>query len=228
MTDHDDLRFSLGSYLAGALDSTARGELEAHLGGCDECRNELAELSRLPRFLARLSSAELESAEREDDLLTPPPSLLPGLLSRARAVEAAGRRRLWRWRVAAAGMGLAAAVAALVIVLPATSPLTPAGASYQLHPSVGSTGVSGEVRLDGRPWGTEVALSMRGLPPGTNCVAVVAGRDGHTEVLGNWGPTPNHAATVLVTTGLPSTGLAKVTIQTTAGRPLLSADVPSS
>lgn len=219
MTDHAGLRCSLGSYLAGALDATARGELEAHLHDCGACREELAELSALPGLLSRLTPAELD-----EDLLAPPAGLLSGLLARARAVEEAARRRLWRWRVAAGAFGVAAAVSVAVVVLPGTS-LTPGGPTYQLRPAVSLTGIGGQVTLARRPWGTELVLSLRGLPAGTDCVAIVSGQDGHTEVVGNWGPTSNHVANVQVATDMAAGGLARVSIQTTAGRPLLGADV---
>lgn len=217
MTDHAGLRLSLGSYLAGVLDAAARGELEAHLHHCDACRSELAELSALPRLLARLTPAELDEGP-----LTPPASLLPGLLSRAHEAQTGARRRLWRWRAAAAALGAAAVV---VVVLPTAAPPTPAGRTYQLHPTAAVAGIGGQVTLARKPWGTELALSLRGLPPGTACVAVVSGRDGQTEVVGNWGPTANHVAKVLVATGLPSDRLASVAVKTVAGRSLLSVDV---
>lgn len=48
---------------------------------------------------------------------------------------------------------------------------------------------------------------------------------GHTEVVGNWGPTSNHVANVQVATNIAAGGLVRVGIQTTAGRRLLGADV---
>ncbi|MFN2452507.1 MAG: anti-sigma factor [Candidatus Dormibacteria bacterium] len=221
MTDHAGLRVSLGSYLADALDANTRDEVEAHLEHCDACRDELAELSALPRFLAQLTPAEAVAG------VAPPETLLPELLSRARAMQARARRRLWRWRAAAAGLGAATAVAAVIAVLPAAVPASPASLSYQLRPSVASTGMSGQVSLDRKPWGTQMALSMQGLPSGTACMAVVTSRDGRTQVIGNWGPTPNHVAKVVVATGLQPGSLASVSIETVGGSPLLSAQMPS-
>ncbi len=36
------------------------------------------------------------------------------------------------------------------------------------------------------PWGSRVAMTLRGLTPGTSCRLVVHARDGRTESVGSW------------------------------------------
>ncbi|MGH9068380.1 MAG: anti-sigma factor family protein, partial [Acidimicrobiales bacterium] len=55
--EHDQARLSLGAYVLGALEAPERDELEAHLGDCPECREELVALGRLPSLLAGLDEA---------------------------------------------------------------------------------------------------------------------------------------------------------------------------
>ena len=221
MSDHDDLRLSLGSYLAGALQPGARADLEAHLQHCNACREELAALSILPGLLARVRPAELG-----DGLLTAPDALLPGLLSRSRAIRRTTRRRLRFWRATAAAAALAAAAAGGLAVFMAPSPpepTRPAGSSYQLRPSLTASRTAGRVTLARKPWGTELVLTLRGLPAATSCTVVVTGPRGHAETVGAWGPTPDHAARVVASTAFPPAELTGVTVETTAGRALLTA-----
>jgi hypothetical protein len=220
MTDHADLRLALGSYLAGALDAAARSELEEHLDGCIACREELAELAVLPGFLARLTPGELESGA-----VSVPEGLLPGLLAQAREISTSSRLRLRRWRMLAGTLGVAAAaaLAAAVVVVPST----PSGPAYHFRSALASAPLAGRVILTSRPWGTELTLSLKGLPPGTGCLAVVSGLDGSTQVVGNWGPTPAHSVQVEVATAMPSDELAAITVETVAGKPLLTVRLPA-
>lgn len=217
MTDHAAMARLLGSYLAGALNSDDRLEVESHLGRCGECREELARLSALPAALARLSPSEFEAED-----LAPPLSLLPGLLARAAKAESRGRHRLWAWRaVATAAIATTAAAGVVGLVAKGAS----SGPVFPLRPAVALAGLNGRVTLDHKPWGTEMVLSLSGLPQGTSCVAVVVGRDGKAQEIGNWGPTPTRVATVEVATSLSSGTLGGITIETTTGKPLLRADL---
>jgi predicted anti-sigma-YlaC factor YlaD len=139
---------------------------------------------------------KLAPGEVDPGALSLPEGLLPGLIARARAIETRNRLRLRRWRVLNGVLGAATAAA-----------------------------TAGDVTLIARPWGTQLLLSLRGLPTGTSCVAVVVGRDGHTDVVGDWGPTADHLARVEVATRMSTGSLAGVTIENAAGKPLLTAAV---
>ncbi|WP_067181654.1 anti-sigma factor family protein [Microtetraspora niveoalba] len=90
----DDVRISLGAYVLGALDDEETAQVEAHLDECPDCPAELAELSGLPPFLARVSEEDIRHAAE------PPREVLDRLLA------ATVRRR----RLSRAMLGLAASV----------------------------------------------------------------------------------------------------------------------
>lgn len=217
MNDHDDFRLSLGSYLVGALDPAQRAGLEIHLHSCGVCRDELSYLSVIPAFLGRLSTEEFERGHPPL-----PETLLPGLLERARVVELAERRRLRRWRRATAALALAAAGLLGVLALPAHRAASPLGPSYALRPTVAAVRLTGDVTLVHRAWGTAMVLSVKGLPSGVNCVAVLEDSHGRVEDVGFWGPTPTHDVQVQVASDMTTAALSRLTIETIAGRPLLT------
>jgi hypothetical protein len=53
-----EVRLLLGVYLLGAIGTADRGQVDAHLPGCRDCRDELAGLASLPGLLARVSADE--------------------------------------------------------------------------------------------------------------------------------------------------------------------------
>ena len=215
MSNHNELRLALGSYLVGALSPSERVVFEGHLRDCELCRQELNELSVLPGFLGRLTPEQVVGG-----FPAPPESLLTGLLARASFVERSRASRLRRWQGAVAALTLAAAATIGVLVLPATS--TP-GTSYQLHSALASTSSAGVVTLVSKPWGTELLLTMKNLPPGTSCVAVVTSKSGRSEVVGTWGATVTRAARVTLATDVSTPHLRSITVDTAAGIRVLNA-----
>ncbi|GAC1443430.1 MAG: anti-sigma-L factor RslA [Mycobacteriales bacterium] len=210
--NHDEAQRSLASYVLGALAPGERRDVDTHLAGCPACREELASYAGLPGLLSRL-----ELSEAVGDSLLPPPSLLPSVLT---AVEAARRdqhRQVSRWRIAAAGLTAAAALAGVLAVTgrPGTAP-----SPRQL---VAAAGVSsrGSVSLQPRPWGTELHLRLRGLPPADGYAAYAVDRSGARTLAASWGPTPDGQAAVPAATRLPPKELSRVVVQTRAGQELL-------
>lgn len=217
MNEHEDFRLSLGSYLVGALDPAERAELEAHLRGCRVCRDELSYLSVIPGLLGRLSSEEFANGQPPV-----PETLLPGLLERARVADLAAHRRLRRWRGATAALTLVAASVLGVVALRALSTSSPSGPTYALRATVAATHLSGDVTLVPKTWGTAMALSVSGLPAGVSCVAVLEGSHGRIEDVGFWGPTPTHDVQVQLASDMTTSTLSRLTIETIAGRSLLT------
>ncbi len=240
MTNHDDLRLSLGSYLTGALGPTARAEIDVHLQHCEPCRAELVELAALPGLLGRLGPGQFD-AQRTDPSMRgtspsasdrvgaaaaggPPDGLLSGLLAQAREIQDRSRRRFRRLQAATAAVAVAAIVAAAFAVAPA---LTPApGVTYQLRAEATSAHLAGRVTLLPKPWGTELTLTLQGLPAHEDCTAVVTGVDGQRATIGNWSATPDHVALVDVASDLSPSQLASLTVQTLTGTPLLGVTLP--
>jgi hypothetical protein len=244
MTNHDDLRLSLGSYLTGALGPTARAEIDDHLQHCDPCRAELVELAALPGLLGRLGPGRpgpgrpgvepFDSSVFGPHPIVPdrvgtvsagsPDGMLNKLLAQARRTEDRSRRRLRRLRAAAAGLGAAAVAASAFAVAPTLTPVP--GTSYQLRAEAPLIRLAGRVSVLPKPWGTELALSLRGLPAREDCMAVVTGVTGQRSIIGNWSVTPDHVARVDVASDLAPAQLASLTVETVAGAPLLEVTLP--
>lgn len=210
--NHDEAQRSLASYVLGALAPGERRDVDTHLTDCPACREELASYAGLPGLLSRL-----ELSEAVGDSLLPPPSLLPSLLT---AVEAARRdqhRQVSRWRLAAAGLTAAAALAGVLAVTgrPGTGPSP--------RPLVAAAGVNarGSVSVQPRPWGTELHLLLRGLPPADGYAAYAIDQSGARTLAASWGPTPDGRAAVPAATRLSSKALSRVVIQTRDGQELL-------
>ena len=108
-------------------------------------------------------------------------------------------------------------------VAPTLAPVP--GTSYQLRAEASSTRLPGKVTLIPKPWGTELVLSMQGLPAREDCEVVVTGIHGQRATIGNWAATPDHVARVDVASDMSPSQLVSLTVQTVAGTPLLGATV---
>ena len=64
--DCTDTRQALGVYVLGAIDPAERSQVDRHVTGCRECRDELAGLAGLPALLSRVSVDEVGRISGED------------------------------------------------------------------------------------------------------------------------------------------------------------------
>lgn len=211
MTDHAELKRSLGSYLVGALDPAERAEVERHLSDCAFCREELASYAGLPGLMSRVTREEVQSGA-----LVPPPSLLPAVLAaveRQRATEA-GRLRRWR---AGAGLALVASAAAVIAVvgIPGTGP------SRMTFAAAAGQAATGDLVVADKPWGTALHLRVH-LPDASSYVAYAVDAAGRRTVAASWGRTPSGSMDVDGATALHRRDLASVLVTTGSGDPLLS------
>ena len=209
---HDDVRSSLGSYLLGALGPAERQAVDAHLADCARCRDELSSYAGVPGLLSRLDLAEVTGGT-----LLPPPSLLPSVLAAVERERRAGRVRVLRWRTAAAGVSVAA-------VLAGALSLTGGPASAPERPLVAAAGVtaSGTAAFRPRPWGTEIHLQLRNLPPADSYTAYAVDKSGTRAPVATWGRTPERGAEVPGAVSLAPGDVARLVIETDAGEPVLS------
>lgn len=214
MSSHSDLQRSLGAYLLGALDPAERAELDAHLTGCAACREELASFAALPALMSRVPLQEVTSGAP-----TPPPTLLPRVLSAVAQERDRGTRRLRRWQVAAAALAAAATVAALLVLAPSLTARGPAP-----RPLVAMEGVSasGQLTLESRPWGTAIHLRFDDLPPAASYTAWVFDEAGVRSAVATWGPTPDGTAELTGATALTAVAVRALTVSTADGRSLFT------
>jgi len=216
MTDHDELQRSLGSYLLGALGPGERREVDAHLVGCAACRKELVAYAALPGLLSRLDVAEATGGT-----LLPPPSLLPSLLAAVESERAGRSRQLSRWRLTAAALTTAAALVGALVLVSGLTPTAPTAPAERSLVTAAGSAASGSVALQSRPWGTELRLRLRDLPPSDGYVAYALDRTGARTQAASWGPTLNGRADVPGASALAPDRLAGLVVATSGGTELL-------
>jgi hypothetical protein len=185
LSECSEIRQALGVYVLGALDPGERWAVDAHLGQCPGCREELAGLAGLP---AMLRTVPLEDAERlalgGEELEEAPAELLDALLAQVSA-----RRRARRWRV------VVAAAAAAVIAVGGGGLAGALMMSHQHPASQTGTLVSGDnvathvtaaIYYSAAGSGTRMKVQVTGIPKGTHCLFWVTTTRGRHLVVGGW------------------------------------------
>jgi hypothetical protein len=198
MSDH--VRAELGGYVLDALEPWEREAVGAHLASCPECAAEHERLAVLPSLLARAHGLEIPAA---------PAAVEERLLDRV-AAEHRGRRQRRRRRLAGLGRGrrrtlvvgaLAGAVlgvAATLLAMGGESTSPPAGQVSRVLSGAGGAWARADLRT-GRD-GTEVHLSVRGLPPGDAVYEVRCERPGWSATAGTFRVDRRGRAYVVLTT----------------------------
>lgn len=192
-----DTRQALGVYVLGAIDPAERSQVDKHVTGCRECRDELAGLAGLPALLSRVSADEVGRISREDaePLPTdaaPPEDFVESLLS----LTAARRRRNRRWQVVAAAAAVVIAASGAVAGLrlasspgPGHSSVLPASppASWQTARATSAlSGITATVRYHTERWGTAMDIRISGMPDGTTCQLWVTDAQGVHLAAAGW------------------------------------------
>lgn len=187
---------------------------EAHAAACDVCADEIGQLRGMRALL------DLASEPAPVDATGGDPVALTRLL------EAAGaRRRRHRLMVVAA-------VAAVVVLLPlgvwlGVATVSHRSASVQATASIErasvdrATGVSGIVHVQPVAGGSDVVMSVAGVPAGTRCTLTVVTRDGQHVVVTRWRADYAGTAHTGGTVGVSATSIARVELVDSTGALLL-------
>jgi predicted anti-sigma-YlaC factor YlaD len=207
-------RLSLGAYVLGSLDPVERAQVEAHLGDCAACRDELSQLAGLPGLLARVSIEDVL-----DPQPSPPKGMVERLIARHRAARRMRRRRL-------AFAATAAAIVAVGVTVTVLGNQNTGEPSPQVRVAAVSatnhrTGVAARLEMRPMAWGTAIRVRLRGVPPGTRCRLIVGSRRGGTDVAGSWRADYDGTADVQSATAIPRSDLKSLEITTIAGRRLV-------
>ena len=196
MSEHQELREMLGSYVLGHLSEQQEDRIRGHLDGCPDCRAELAEIAPVALALGSLDRAAFDS------LPTPPPGLgedLRTLVAAERMVrddDEVARRRATsrRRRLARLQLGGAAAVLVLVALAGgvgigrATAPEVPTVPKepVSLTVAAGAPLRVESAALVNHTWGTELRFVGEGFPEGKTFQAWFRLRSGEMAPAGEF------------------------------------------
>jgi anti-sigma-K factor RskA/putative zinc finger protein len=139
----------LGSYVLGELTTDEERELEHHLKGCPECRNELESIRRTHEILRNVAA------------IVPPPELKDRVLAQATGEISERYRSRWRLLVPAAAALLAVAVLGVGLLWVT---LGDSSARLPLTATALAPGASGVVRGEPAGENIRIELQVRGLP----------------------------------------------------------------
>jgi hypothetical protein len=200
-----EARLALGVYVLGAIDTVERTQVDAHLAGCHDCRDELAGLAGLPALLSRVDAAEAmalaesdgpppdeETADHAPKAADPPPRELL-----ATVINLTSSRRRRRVRDAVLGVAAAAVIAAGVVGglrLGTSTPSQPTSVEFNGGPASGpwqtmnghAQDMTATVQYRSMGWGTELAAKVTGIPVGTPCQMWVIGKGGTRTLAASW------------------------------------------
>ena len=214
---HDD-----AAYVLGALGYADRVAFEEHLNICADCTRRVAEVAALPRLMAGVSAADLDSAA-VDIGEQPPATLLPALM---RSVATHRRRR---HQVSAALAAVAAAcLIALVatLVWPSTHTTTPGrgtASTARAMTAVAPSPVRASMTIVNVAWGSEIHLTCRydaAYATAADYNLVVVDRHGVTHSAGSWTLVPGVAVNFTAGTAVPAGQIAEVDV-TVGSTPIL-------
>lgn len=175
----------LGAYLLGGLDAGDRAAFDSHLQHCSACREELAELEKIPMLLDALPVPEAVALTVVSAGAAGPNTPVPGPLFS----KLARRRRTSRRRWAALVAAVAAACLGLGI---AAGPLLARPAQPDASYSVQSgAGLQFSIDLARKTWGTELAVNGSSLPQDGTLSLWVRDRAGSEDRACAWSATPS-------------------------------------
>lgn len=202
--EHSTLRVWAGAYVLGALEPAERSRFERHLGGCGECRDEVASMASLPALLA---GASADSLGRDDAAADDLARRASGLVRDDYERQRAGRRR---WKSGALGAVAAAlllfGVLAVDVVRGDDSPV---GTALQLQPE---SNVSGTVHVEERAWGVQISVEVAGLDDRPEYQLWAIDDEGVWTAAGTWAWTAGGNAVLTGSTSTPFGDLEQVVI----------------
>lgn len=147
-------RGGLAAWALGNLDGSEASEVVAHMGGCEGCRAEIAELSEAVAALEMLDPPQGEAPQPQ-----PPSGLADEVSSRITDQRAAASRGL-RWRLAAAA-GLVAVAVAVATAAWWPQAEEPPGAAVAVTEA--ADGLDASVGIEDREWGASVSIVVSGI-----------------------------------------------------------------
>jgi hypothetical protein len=195
MSEHDHSQ--LGAYVLGALEPDEVREVDEHLAGCAEARDELAGFEEMKDFLGEVPpEAFLDGAPDDGDLL------LQRTLRQVRAEAepvghhvaehaAGGSRKRGPWLLVAAAVVVVAGALGGGVLIGRQSvdtdvaSTTPAG-SKQVTVTDAATKVKMATTVEPRAGWSWINVNLTNLTAGDVCEMLITDKAGKTYVAGSW------------------------------------------
>lgn len=200
-------------------------ELTEHLAGCEQCRHELEQLRGVVDLMVYAPPQDVERPEAVD-------LRLRRLIAAAERERRRARRRTY-WTLAAAIVLLlvlpAAALSVRLVVFSAGSaPVVASRSPVESSATNQQTGVSAQVSLSPTVTGSDVDLSVSGVPPQTRCSLVAVQRNGSSRVLLVWQASYRGTAQVRTSADVPVAQIAHLDLLDVAtGQLLVRIPIPA-
>jgi hypothetical protein len=235
MTMHEQ-HVDIDAYVAGELTPDQAAQVEQHIAGCEECRQETDTLREMQEFLGEVPpEALLEGYPEDADLV------LQRTLRRMRSESSADRRRSRFLTAAAAVVVAAALVTGGVFVGQSTSggqqPIAggtqtptatqPAGVRFASSTDA-TTGARITVRVTPAAGWVRLNAAVSGIPAGEKCRLIVVSKDGTHESAGSWVVPNKEIAEGTTLDGaalIAPNDVTAVLVETTDGKRYVSTDV---
>lgn len=227
----EEVKFSLGVYLVGAIDPDERAAVDVHLQDCPRCRAELADLAMVPALLDKLSLDDLAEVAplpvATDDLFVRIAARVEAdesgsdgtATDLAKVVELPKWRR---WRVVAAAAAVVIVVggasATAVSVLHSTSD----GPNW--HKATAGP-VSMSIAVSSQATGSALRVAVSGLPEDEDCWLYAVADDGTKELVSRWEATYAGEAQVTGSTTIPAAELNRLELVGRGGTHLVTVRV---
>lgn len=194
---------TVGAYALGILDDAEATAFEAHLATCEWCAQQLDELAGMEPMLAALADLPGSGSPAIGESLSakPSPRIVHNLVDEVAEHRAQKRRRSFYMVAAAAALIVAGPFAAMAAsggndsggdggnrVVSAANPAKDlfTGIENKVSGSDAKTGVTATVGLDGKPWGTQTGLELKGVKGPLKCSLIFVGKDGQRETAASW------------------------------------------
>ncbi|GAC1601460.1 MAG: hypothetical protein NVS3B21_29090 [Acidimicrobiales bacterium] len=184
----------LAAYSLGQVDAGERTAVEAHLEGCDPCRQSLDELGMPTRALASAVSDHVGPS-----VPAVPAHLGPAIMARVGAARSSRRRRKQRVLVSLVSV----AAAATIVVGSLAVPHRTGSSSGERIALSGASGVSGDAVVDRRPWGTQLTVDVQGLAAGSVHSVWLSSADGRRTPAGTFTAVRDRRLRVVLAAAIP-------------------------
>jgi hypothetical protein len=191
MTDHD--QSLLGPYVLGVLEPGDVREVEEHLPGCADCRQQLVELEEMKELLGDVPpEAFLDGPPPDGDLL------LQRTLRASRAAAepvvspAAPTKRPRLLLVAASAAVIAASALGGGVLIGRQTvdqvavQTPPVSGSKQANATDAATGTTMATTVEPRAGWSWIKVKLTGLKAGAECEVIVTDENGKTFSAGSW------------------------------------------